>query len=346
MKISVIGKQYPDSFARSIAETFKDMGHVVDTIDENPLFFSAAFHFYFNRISGLLIRTRQVQNLIDRSVFRRVVAFQPDLVVNTYRDLQPQTVQRLKSETDARIVFWYPDAITNLDREYILAGEYDVLFLGKPYIVDFVTKKLNQKAHFLPEACNPRWHKRVCLTPEERNIYECDLTIAGNMYYYRAMLLEQFVDYDFKIWGPPFPSWLISPLRKAHQNVHVAELEKSKAYGGAKIVINTQHYAEIWGANCRTFEAAGCGGFQITDNLPVISQLFEPGREIVLFETAQELKEKVDYYLAHSEERQAIADAGYARAHREHTYKVRLRQMLAVVFPDQYVDETEEACKV
>jgi spore maturation protein CgeB len=55
----------------------------------------------------------------------------------------------------------------------------------------------------------------------------------------------------------------------------------------------------------------------------------------VLFGTRDELKSKVDYYLAHSERRQEIADAGYIRAHRDHTYQVRMQRMLGVIYrPD------------
>jgi spore maturation protein CgeB len=151
------------------------------------------------------------------------------------------------------------------------------------------------------------------------------------MYYYRAKLLEPFLGYDLKIWGASYPEWLESPLRSKYPDVYVAELEKSKAFCAAKIVLNTMNYAEIWGVNDRTFHAAGCGAFQIADARPRLAELFEPDKEIVTFDSADELKDKVDYYLSHPDERQAIADAGYARAHREHTYALRLKRMLDVV---------------
>ena len=91
------------------------------------------------------------------------------------------------------------------------------------------------------------------------------------------------------------------------------------------------HYGEIQGVNCRLFEAAGCGAFQIADWKPGLAELFEPEREIVTFRTRDELKEKVDYYLAHAEERREIADRAYRRAHREHTYEIRLRKMFDVL---------------
>jgi spore maturation protein CgeB len=151
------------------------------------------------------------------------------------------------------------------------------------------------------------------------------------MYNYRARMLEQFVGYDLKIWGKSFPSWMHSPLRQYYPNVYVGELEKAKAFNAAKIVINTMHYAEIGGVNLRTFEAAGCGAFQIADSRPGLGELFQPGSEIVTFETREELKDKVDYYLAHPEARRKISDAGYHRAHGEHTYVHRLQRVFRVL---------------
>jgi spore maturation protein CgeB len=104
----------------------------------------------------------------------------------------------------------------------------------------------------------------------------------------------------------------------------VYEVEKAKAFLAAKIVLNTLHYAEIEGVNCRVFETAGCGAFQITDWKPALLDLFEPDREIVTFRTRAELKDKVDYYLQHPDQRERIARAGHIRAHRDHTYAQRL----------------------
>ncbi|HUI40761.1 MAG TPA: glycosyltransferase, partial [Terriglobia bacterium] len=128
--------------------------------------------------------------------------------------------------------------------------------------------------------------------------------------------------------GTGFPFWLRSPLRARYPNHYVAEIEKSKAFTGAKIVLNTMHFGEIEGVNCRLFEAAGCGAFQIADWKPGLAEHFEPECEVVTFHSRDELREKVDYYLAHPDERRAIADRAYLRAHREHTYERRLARML------------------
>jgi spore maturation protein CgeB len=175
------------------------------------------------------------------------------------------------------------------------------------------------------------WHKPVPLTDEERAKYGCDLVAAGTLHYYRARMLEGFAGYDLKIWGSSAPAWLQTSARSRYMNYYVSCDDKAKAYSAAKILLNTMFYAEIEGLNCTLFEAAGCGAFQIADWKPSLPELFEPEREIVTFRTRQELKDKVDYYLAHAGERQEIAGRAHARAHSEHTYEARLNKMFEIL---------------
>jgi spore maturation protein CgeB len=61
-------------------------------------------------------------------------------------------------------------------------------------------------------------------------------------------------------------------------------------------------------------------------------RLFEEGREAEFFDSFDELLEKCRYYLAHPEERRAIAAAGRQRClDDDYSYGARLRQVLAEV---------------
>ena len=59
--------------------------------------------------------------------------------------------------------------------------------------------------------------------------------------------------------------------------------------------------------NMRLFEATGQGSFIITQHLDNLNQFFEPGTEIETYQTQSELLEKIQFYLDHPEEREAIA---------------------------------------
>jgi spore maturation protein CgeB len=333
MRIVVAGSFYADSWAKHIAETLKSMGHSVLPVGDTQVY----HHLNLGWIYTWTILERafpSIERRHQRGVIRAIEAFQPNLVVITYGDYAPEMIHEMRQASEAKLVAWYPDALSNLGRQYLLASDLDSWFFKDRYMVETFRAKLGLNAHYLPPACWPVWHRRVQLTEADRRKYGCDLCTASNMYYYRARMLEIFDAYDLKMWGIGYPPYLVSPLRAHYPGIYVAEGEKAKAFNAAKIVLNTMHYAEIEGVNQRLIEATGCGGFVITEWNPALPELFEPEHEVVTFRTRRELKEKVDYYLAHPEERQEIADRGYARAQRDHIYEKRFDRMLEIVFPD------------
>jgi spore maturation protein CgeB len=73
----------------------------------------------------------------------------------------------------------------------------------------------------------------------------------------------------------------------------------------------------------RNFEVPGCGGFLLTAPAENLDSYYVPGRELASFDTVGELIDKVRYFLANEAERVTIAEAGYQRTIREHTYAHR-----------------------
>jgi spore maturation protein CgeB len=332
MRIVVVGSQYADSFAKHIADGLEGGGHAVSRVESTRRYryISVAWVKTWNILEGgfpIFLRR------YHRAAVGRIGAFRPDLVIITDGGVPPKIIKEIRQVSKAKLVAWFPDALSNLGRQYLLASDLDAWFFHDRYMVRTFRANLGLNAHYLPQACVPQWHRRLELSEADRRKYGCDLCTASNMYYYRARMLEIFNDYDLRIWGIGYPRWLVSPLRAHYPGIYVAEGEKAKAFNASKIVLNTMHYAEIEGVNQRLFEATGCGAFVITDWNPALPELFEPEREVVTFRSRQELKEKVDYYLAHPDERQEIAGRGYARAHRDHTIEKRLGRMMEIVFP-------------
>lgn len=101
--------------------------------------------------------------------------------------------------------------------------------------------------------------------------------------------------------------------------------EMYEIYGNSKIVINRHgEVAEGYSNNCRMFEATGSGALLMTENSKNITDYFDPG-ECVIYDSADDLIEKIGYYLVHDDERQAIAKAGREKTLRSHTYSRILR---------------------
>lgn len=84
--------------------------------------------------------------------------------------------------------------------------------------------------------------------------------------------------------------------------------------------------AQEYANNMRLFEATGVGTMLLTDDKVNLGEMFEIGREVVTYKTREECFEKIQYYLSHDRERQAIAQAGQRRTLSDHTYAKRLAE--------------------
>ena len=338
MNILVVGKFYPEAFGLHIAESLEAMGHRVLRFEPGlGILRDSTGPFRRLRqgigvVQEVAMRIPAIKKLDSYNLSRKCKDNAVDLTLVTHDYLLPQEVSRVKRLTGAPIVLWHPDHIANCGKFMFLNAPYDFLFFKDPYIVQVFLRELGKPACYLPECCNPVHHRIVDLTEEDRRRYSCDISTAGNLNPNRVAFFQHLTGYHVKIWGTLPPAWLdtsaISPMIMGQL---VLNEEKAKAFRVAKIVVNNLYPAEIWGLNCRAFEIPACGGFQLVNWRPGISQLFREGKEVVSFQDVEDLKKKVAHYLAREEERQAVADAGFKRAQQEHTYIKRIALLLDTV---------------
>lgn len=77
----------------------------------------------------------------------------------------------------------------------------------------------------------------------------------------------------------------------------------------------------------RDFEVPFTGGFYLVEAAPGYNSFFTPDKEVVTWETPDDLQEKITYYLTHEDERNAIAMAGQKRALAQHTWEHRFNML-------------------
>jgi spore maturation protein CgeB len=331
-RVLVVGHHiFPDALEWHIVEAFRRLNCATEffesaiSINWAPKLVQQGIRKFTN------VFLREPERLYETRMLRAVQDFEPTLILVTLgNQLSPKTVQRLRSVTQARIVCWCQDQMTTLGRQFLLGSEYDAVFVKDRYMQDLFSRMIKSTSFFyLPEACNPSVHRTVELTEEERNIYGCDVMIAGTLYYYRQEILRHLTDFDLKVWGRR-PDWLLSRLSAHHRGREVFTDDKARAANGARICLNTLHYGEVDGLNVRTFELAGCGGFQLITSVPVLADHFDVGSEIVAFRSTSELAELIRHYLDRPELAAEIALRGQRRAHSEHTYENRLLEILRI----------------
>jgi hypothetical protein len=121
-------------------------------------------------------------------------------------------------------------------------------------------------------------------------------------------------------------------LRLLAQRYHINDqrhfytpAELSQVYSQARIVFNATINGDV---NLRLFEGTACGALVLTDSIANgLPELFDVGRELVVYQGDRDLLEKIDYYLAHETERRQIAQAGQQRTLTNHLYAHRTQTL-------------------
>jgi spore maturation protein CgeB len=104
----------------------------------------------------------------------------------------------------------------------------------------------------------------------------------------------------------------------------------SSLYYHSKINVNVFHEQCVDSTNSRVYDVLAAGGFLLTEYRPCLEREFEIGRHIAAFETAAEARGKVEYYLAHADEREAMAREGQTHVLGEHTFGRQCQSLLSV----------------
>lgn len=107
-------------------------------------------------------------------------------------------------------------------------------------------------------------------------------------------------------------------------------------YARSKIVIGDtlcKDFTDSFYYSDRVFETTGRGGFMIHPYIPGITDHFRDRTEIVLYSYGNftQLKNLIDYYLEHEEEREEIRRKGHLRTKEQNTYTHRMQLMMQIL---------------
>lgn len=283
---------------------------------------------------------RDVQDPVE-TVFRIVREIKPDFILHTKDELPPQVYQDLRSHV--KVVQWYPDpVITDWLPPY--ASACDVFFTMSEGLVP-AFKRYNARTHFLTQGFEPSFFPMKELTEEDTRVYAADITFVGNLgskpyYLPRRNFLQAVLKkgYKLKWWGPKLPRkfstlpLLLGKLGRSYGGKFVWGEEHAKISRLSKIYLGFDAQPQVRKSMSeRLYIAVGCGAFYMCQYVEGIEDILEPGMEIVTFRTEEEMLDKIGYYLPREDERRKIAGAGRDRVLREHTYEVRLREMISVL---------------
>lgn len=238
-------------------------------------------------------------------------------------ELDTEFADYVRDETTSTSLVLFSDDDWRFNHSVQYAGHYDFALTTCREAYQEFRKRGCNGVMLTQWGCNPDMYYPV----DEKKRY--DVTFVGQPYRGRPELVTFLKQegIDVRVWGE---GW--ERFRQLRDIAHgfLPHHKIIDVFGASRIVL-----AMAWCSadgktpqiKGRTFEYAACRAFQLTNYDKRIADFFKIGEEIVFYHNKEDLAEKIRYYLEHEQEREAIADAGYRRALKEHTWEKRFEHI-------------------
>ncbi|WP_034636538.1 CgeB family protein [Desulfovibrio cuneatus] len=321
---------------RYCATALKDLGCLVETF-EAPEFYSA-----FQALQGLKVSSDR-QNFLENSflqvvsqaILAKVEAFQPDMVLCLAQaPMSRQALQRLRS-MKVPTAMWFVEDYRLFTYWRAYAPLYDIFAViqKEPFLAELTAAGVANPL-YLPLAALPALHAPTPLDPKDMQEYGAEVSFLGAGYPNRREAFARLVHHKCKIWGTEWEDApALAPLVQ-RGGARISPEDAVKIYNGTHINLNLHSSVDantlVSGGdfvNPRTFELAACGAFQLVDKRSLMGELFAED-ELATFDSMTDLEEKIPYWLAHPEEREALCRKSRTRVLADHTYQQRMRTLL------------------
>jgi spore maturation protein CgeB len=258
--------------------------------------------------------------------------------------IHPSTIEWVRRRLAVPWACWfYGDHQPDLPISSVISPSYEFFFTPNATLVEAHKKAGASNVSVLPYAIHPSLHRPVVLTPEESSALRCEVVFSGTINSEnRVDVLETLVEFDLKVWGGTIGEYVDNSQRLVKNKLRLSDAlrrrmvgrwawedENVRIYLAANVVLNVVYPDNV---SMRLFEAPACGAFLLTDGRDYVDEFFEPEKEVALYDGPHDVADRVAYWISRPEERAAIAEAGYRRAHREHTYAHRMKVLLDTCF--------------
>jgi hypothetical protein len=209
-------------------------------------------------------------------------------------------------------------------------GEYDLILSSLPNQVEYFRRQ-GVPSEYLRLGFEPKVLKR--LEERDKRFGAVFVGGVGTIHEQGTLMLETLCrQCDIRVWG--YGQERLSedsPVRKNYMG-NAWGVEMYQTLRDARIAFNRHIGAAAnFANNMRLYEATGVGTMLLTDYKDNLSDLFEPGREVIAYHNVEECIELIRYYLEHDKEREEIARAGQQRTLQDHTFYQRMQEMAAIV---------------
>jgi spore maturation protein CgeB len=248
-----------------------------------------------------------------RQIAGQIRRYRPHLTLINNRDIRPEWIE-LCGEYGVTSCVYHEMVPQPPDAQFAVGRMVDFLYLaGVNQIEDFENAGA-KRVRMLMRGCSRDNHYPLTQPVEEK--WDSDVSFIGKPRRgIRNELIEAVSKHcNLRLWGE---EWHLFGFKSEMNRVRAPEYRQICAgskimlglnCGGGKTLEQIQSFSRY--TSNRTRLTMGCGGFVLTNWNDGLEEVFTPGEHLDLYRSIDDCLEKIDYYLAHPEERERIAKQG------------------------------------
>lgn len=337
-RILFLGENWYGSCARACCYALRRLGCDVFDLDIHTL-----VPQWRQRSNRAIVRllTRRIVREYNQLILDSAAQVQPDILFAFKGSYVQTTTLEVLAHSGVALYNYYPDTSPTAHDPYLAQSirAYDCIFYTKRFWANTLPDALKgRRLVFVPHGYDPEIHRPMPLNESDRARYGHEVAIVATHTAYKERLLAELVrrlpQLDLHIYGNGWRERARFPeLEPFIRGFAVCGSEYAKAIRAARICLGIMS-GKVRGVTqgdettTRTFEIPACGGFMLHERTPELLELYDEGKEVACFGSAEELAEKNQYYLAHPAKREAIARAGHARCVPAYSYDNRVKEIL------------------
>jgi spore maturation protein CgeB len=287
-------------------------GFAENNIDVRPYYYPNNIGFitddYYQKAGNLLYMQFKPNRTAAENKYKRKIMY---LYFPTF------IPKREKFKNTEDLFQYNTQAYLNNELEY-----FDLIATpAKKTLQDLKSKGYN--AVFVPQFTNPQKFKL-----EYTEDLKTDLLFVGSNWYERTSVMYALeLGYPVDVYGLNWKGTIPDKMIKGN---YIPNNVLNRYYSSAKIVLNDQadDLASMGLVINRLYDVSATGAFVISKYSPYIEEIF--GDSVPMFQTKEDLKNLLDYYLSHPEERQKKAEKAREITLKNYTNKIISNQFQAL----------------